>query len=255
MTQKPVFRSLQNRTAIVTGGHDGIGFHITQALLGAGARVAILARRQERLEQAAELLGGDVAPIVCDIADPNSVRAAFAAVDERFGALHVLINNAAAFPIFKIGDATDEELRQVVDTNVMGVLHCVRAAVERMRATGGGDIISLSSESVLRPFPYLSAYAATKAAIETLCRGLRSELREHAIRVGVLRSGHVDVPGREGSRWDPERTQAFYREAVAGGFMADAGPGIAPEATARAVLHMLTQPDDTVVDLLELRGR
>jgi meso-butanediol dehydrogenase / (S,S)-butanediol dehydrogenase / diacetyl reductase len=249
------FRSLEGRTAVVTGGHDGIGYYISQALLTAGARVAILGRRRERLEQAAAALGGDAAPFVCDIADPDSVRAAFAAVDQRFGALHALINNAAVFPIFKIGDATDEELRQVVDTNVLGVLYCTRAAIERMRATGGGDIVMLSSESVLRPFPYLSAYAATKAAVETLCRGLRSELRQHGIRVGVLRSGHVEVPGREGSRWDPERAQAFFEEAVAGGFMADAGPGIAPEATARAVLHMLTQPDDAVADLVELRGR
>lgn len=248
-------RILEGRTAVVTGGHDGIGYYISEALAASGMRVAILARRRDRLEQAAAQLGENVAPIVCDISDPDSVRRAFAAVDERFGALDVLINNAAVFPIFKIGDATDEELRTVVDTNLLGVLYCTRAAIERMRRRGGGDIVTLSSESVLRPFPYLAAYAATKAAVETLCRGLRNELRGTGIRVGVLRSGHVEVPGRDGSRWAPERAQAFFQEAQAGGYLAEAGPGIAPQATARAVLHMLTQPDDAVVDVLELRGR
>ncbi len=250
-----LFRDLTGRRAVVTGGHAGIGFFISRALVDAGARVAILGRRADRLEAAAGELGGGVEPVRCDIADPDSVREAFATLESRLGGLDALVNNAAVFPLFRITEATDAELRQAVDTNLLGVLHCIRAAVPLMRAAGGGDIVTISSESVLRPFPFLTAYAATKAAVETLSRGLKHELRADGIRVGVLRSGHVEVPNRDGSTWDPERAQAFFAEAEAGGFLAEAGPGIAPEATARAVLHMLTQPDDAVVDLLELRGR
>lgn len=248
-------RELAGRVAVVTGGHAGIGYHITRALADHDIRVAVLGRRRQRLEQAAREIGGGVVPVVCDIADPDSVRAAFRAVDERLGSVDILINNAAVFPIFKVAEATDEELDGAVATNVLGVLYCMREAIARMRDNGGGDIVSLSSESVLRPFPYLATYAATKAAVETLSRGLKSELKPLGIRIGVLRSGHVEVPDRDGSRWDPERARAFFQEAEAGGYLAEAGPGIAPETTARAVVNMLSQPDDAVVDLLELRGR
>jgi NADP-dependent 3-hydroxy acid dehydrogenase YdfG len=255
MAEAETFRALEGRIAVVTGGHAGIGYYITQALVAAGVRVAILGRRAGRLEDAARQLGGNVEPVVCDISDADSVRQAFRAVDERLGSVDVLINNAAVFPIFKVGDATDEDLQTAVGTNVLGVLYCVREAIVRMRDRQGGDIITLSSESVRRPFPYLATYAATKAAVETLTRGLKNELRPHRIRVGVVRSGHVEVPEREGRAWDPERAQAFYQEAEAGGYLAEVGPGIAPQATANAIVNMLRQPDDAVIDLLELTGR
>ncbi|MFW6093319.1 MAG: SDR family oxidoreductase [Pseudomonadota bacterium] len=246
---------LEGRVAVVTGGHAGIGYYVTRALVEQGVRVAILGRRETRLSEAARRLEGEVLPVTCDISDPESVRRAFAAVDDGFGSLDILINNAAVFPIFKVGDATDAELRDAVGTNVLGVLHCTREAIVRMRAAGGGDILSFSSESVHRPFPYLATYAATKSAVETLSRGLKNELRPFGIRVGVLRSGHVEVPDREASSWDPERAQAFFAEAQAGGYLAESGPGIRPETTAEAVVHMLTRPDEAVVDVLELRGR
>jgi NAD(P)-dependent dehydrogenase (short-subunit alcohol dehydrogenase family) len=255
MTDADGSRALEGRIAVVTGGHDGIGYYITEALVAAGVRVAILGRRGGRLEEAAHRIGGDVLPIVCDISDPDNVRQAFGKVDEQLGVLDVLINNAALFPLFKVGEATDEELQTAVGTNVLGVLYCMRATIERMRKRGAGDIISLSSESVRRPFPYLATYAATKAAIETLTRGLKQEVRPHGIRVSVLRSGHVEVPDREARTWDPERARAFYQEAEAGGYMTEVGPGIAPQATANAVVNMLRQPDDAVIDLLELTGR
>lgn len=239
----------------MTGGHDGLGYYITRRLRELDVRVALFGRRRDRLADAAVAIGGATIPVVCDLCDPDAVRRAFAEVDERLGPVSILINNAAVFPIFKVGEATDDELQTAVGTNVLGVLYCMRSAIERMRAHGRGDIITLSSESVLRPFPYLATYAATKAAVETLSRGLKSELKPLGIRVGVLRSGHVDVPGRGGSRWDPERAKAFYEEAQAGGYLAEAGPGIPPETTADAVVQMLLQPDDAVIDLLELRGR
>jgi len=248
-------RELAGRVAVITGGHAGIGHYITRALVNRDVQVAVLGRREHRLERAARQIGAGMIPVVCDIADPDSVRAAFKTIDERLGPVEILINNAAVFPIFKVGDATDEELHGAVTTNVLGVLYCIREAIARMREHGGGDIVSLSSESVLRPFPYLATYAATKAAVETLSRGLKSELRPLGIRVGVLRSGHVEVPNRDESGWDPQRAQAFFQEAEAGGYLAESGPGIAPETTAQAVVNMLLQPDDAVIDLLELRGR
>jgi NAD(P)-dependent dehydrogenase (short-subunit alcohol dehydrogenase family) len=246
---------LENRVAIVTGGHDGIGYYISEALVARGMRVAIFARRRDVLERTANKLGDNVRGFVCDIRHPDQVRSAFGEVDAAFGRLDALVNNAALFNLYKVADATDEELRATLETNLLGVLHCVREAVPRLRGQGGGNIVNVSTESVNHPFPFLSVYAATKAAVETLSRALRNELRPFGIRVGVLRSGHVAVPDRAaGSSWDPARARAFYAEAEAGGHLAMSGPGIDPRTTAAAVVSMLEQPSNAAIDLLELRG-
>ena len=250
----PGVTELRGRVAVVTGGHSGVGFYISEALLAEGMRVAILGRRADVLEQAAADLGGDVLAISCDIRDPDSVRGAFARVDEGLGPVGALVNNAAVISIYRVADATDEELHETIETNLLGVLYCIREAAVRMRAAGTGHIISITSEAVLRPFPYLTGYSATKAAVESLSRGLKRELYAEGIRIGVLRSGRVSVPGRQGgSRWDPERAQAFFEEAYSGGFIEYEGDGIAPRATARSVVHMLKQPDNASIDVLELR--
>lgn len=245
---------LSGRVAVVTGGHDGVGYYIAEALLGEGMRVALLARRKEVLQQAAGKLAGDVLPVVCDIRDPDAVRAAFARVDEGLGRVSVLVNNAAVVSIYRIADASDEELEATVQTNLLGVMYCIREAAARMRTAGLGDIVNITSEAVLRPFPYLLGYSATKAAVETLSRGLKRELAPLGIRVGVLRSGRVAVPDRQpGARWDPERTEAFFKEAYAGGFIEHEGDGIDPRTTAQSVVHMLRLPRNSSIDVLELR--
>ena len=167
---------LSGRVAVVTGGHDGVGYYIAEALLGEGLRVALLARRKDVLRQAARKLGGEVLPVVCDIRDPSSVRTAFKNFDGGLGSVSVLVNNAATIAIYRIADASDEELRATVETNLLGVMYCIREAVAQMRRAGLGDIVNISSEAVLRPFPYLLGYSSTKAAVETMSRGLKREL-------------------------------------------------------------------------------
>jgi meso-butanediol dehydrogenase / (S,S)-butanediol dehydrogenase / diacetyl reductase len=245
---------LAGRVAIVTGGGSGIGFYIAEALVAEGMGVAILGRRRDVLDRAAERLGERAFAVACDVRTPDQVRRAFAAVADRFARLDALVNNAAVFDVFRVADATDEELRATLEVNVLGALHCIREAVPLMRKSGGGDIVSISSESVMRPFPLLSVYAASKAALELLSRGLRNELRPDGIRVAVLRSGHVAVPDREEARWEPERAREFMAEAERGGYMADVGAGIDPRTTAAAVVTMLRQPAAASMELLELRG-
>ena len=245
---------LGGRVAVVTGGHSGVGYYITEALAAQGMRVAMFGRRRAVLDRAAEALGGAVQGIVCDIRDPGSVRSAFVEVDKSLGTPDTLINNAAVFDIYKVAEATDEELQATVETNLLGVLYCIREAVPRMQAVHRGDIVNVSSESVMHPFPFLSVYAASKAGLETLSRGLKNELRPMGIRIGVLRSGRVEVPDRETSNWDPERTRAFFEEAEAGGYMAFAGAGINPRTTASAVVNMLSRPPEASIDLIELRS-
>ena len=251
---RPEGSGLSGRVAVVTGGHDGVGRYIAEALLGEGMRVALLARREEVLWQTARELGGEVLPVVCDIRDPDSVRAAFKSVDAGLGSVSALVNNAAIIAIYRIAEASDDELRATVETNLLGVMYCIREAAARMRTAGSGDIVNISSEAVLRPFPYLLGYSSSKAAVETMSRGLKRELAPWGIRVGVLRSGRVSVPDRQpGSRWDPERAEAFFQEAYAGGFIEHEGDGIDPQTTAQSVVHMLRLPRNASIDVLELR--
>ena len=115
----PGVTELRGRVAVVTGGHSGVGFYISEALLAEGMRVAILGRRADVLEQAAADLGGDVLAISCDIRDPDSVRGAFARVDEGLGPVGALVNNAAVISIYRVADATDEELHETIETNLL----------------------------------------------------------------------------------------------------------------------------------------
>lgn len=201
---------LEGKVALVTGGGKGLGLAVTQTFVEAGAKVVIIGRNKGDLETAAHSIGNSVIPIAADVADPDTVRSAFANVEQTVGGLDFLINNAAVFPIFKIEEASDEELRQPLDINLLGPLHTIRCAVPLMRKRGGGVILNVSSESVKPPvFPLLSVYAASKAGLEVLSDYLRAELRPEKIRVVTFRVGRMASGTEERSSWDEEKAKAF----------------------------------------------
>jgi NAD(P)-dependent dehydrogenase (short-subunit alcohol dehydrogenase family) len=107
------------------------------------------------------------------VGNPDSVRAAFDAVGARFGKLDVLINNAAIYPPCAVEKLSNHEIERQIATNCAGPVYTSRAAIPLLRAAGGGDIVNTSSESTLLPFPMLSMYVATKAALEMFDRVLR----------------------------------------------------------------------------------
>jgi len=245
--------SLSGRVYAITGASKGMGLRFARALAAQGAKVALLARPSPDLTAVGEELADSlVAP--CDVANPDDVRRAFAAIGERFGKLHGLINNAGACLIHKAEQSTDADIRTQIDANLVGPHYCVREAIPLLRAAGGGDIVNVSSEAVKMPLPYLTLYAATKAGLETLSAGLRTELRPDGIRVTVLRSGHVSGSSL-GVSWDPERAQAFMQDMAASGFNATmTGDGVAPETMAAMLVQMLRLPREAHLDLVELRA-
>jgi NAD(P)-dependent dehydrogenase (short-subunit alcohol dehydrogenase family) len=170
----------------------------------------LLARAKDRLDAVAADLGPGATPVACDVGDPDSVRAAFAEIASRFGRLDVLVNNAAVYRPCAVEHLSDDEIRRQVATNLLGPVYTCRAAIPLLRAAGGGDIVNTSSESTLHPFPMLSMYVATKAALEAFGTVLAQELRDDDIRVTTVVQGTAQGAGGGATdwAWDPEHTES-----------------------------------------------
>jgi len=233
---------VKNEIAVVTGGSQGLGRAVAEEIIARGGRVAALARRQQPLQEAKARLGERYLPIVADIADAASVAMAYAQVDAVFGVATILINAAGVYRPCAIDTATDADFHDHIDTNLLGPLNMIRAAVPRMRASGRGDIVNVSSESVHRPFPFLAIYAATKAGLEALTAGLAPELRGSDIRLSVFRVGRMHTEGAASAAafaGDPDMLER-YRDLVAkGGYFQDVGSGMDPRVPARALVDVL----------------
>ncbi|WP_422059057.1 SDR family oxidoreductase [Sphingopyxis sp.] len=243
---------LAGKVAVVTGASKGMGRHFVAALVAAGMRVACLARASDELDTLAADFGDAVLALPCDVAAPEAVDAAVAHTVERFGRIDVVIANAAVYHPFAFEHGSDDIVRNHVDINILGVAWLIRASIPHLRASKG-QIVAISSESVRMPFPMLALYAATKAAVETLCNGLRDELRSDDIRVTILRSGSVKG-GSGGKAWSPDTIAAFYKKIVETGHASMTGEGATPESMAQALLSVIGLPADIGVDLIEVRA-
>ena len=229
---------LTGKVAVVTGASQGIGASIGRVLHDAGMAVALLARSEDKLAALAAELGDRALPVRCDVGDPDSVRAAFATVGERFGRVDALVNNAGAIGMSLLGDADDDHVQSLVAVNLLGPMWCSRAAIPLLDVAGGGDIVNISSRAVELARPYLSVYAATKGGLETFTRTLAAELRPQGIRVSSIRVGPTDSEPTPASTTD---VTSVTEEWVARGGPAPETP--APvESVAEAVLFVLSRP-------------
>jgi NAD(P)-dependent dehydrogenase (short-subunit alcohol dehydrogenase family) len=241
--------ALAVRTAAITGGSRGIGFATARALVTTGARVALLARGEEELAAAARSLGESALPVVADVADPASVEAAFARIGDAFGRLDALVCNAAVAVPARLEDADPAELRRQVETNLLGPMLCTRAALPALRAVGG-QLVYVSSDAALTPFPYLSAYSATKGGLEVLADALGAELHLDGIRVALVRPGPTLT---EFARdWDPAAAGPAFQAWTEQGFLRPDAL-LEPDAVAESVLHVLSRPAGSGVRVLDLR--
>jgi len=245
---------LSGKVYVITGGSKGMGRAFASVLAAQGALVALLARNPAPLEAAAAQIGSAALPLVCDVADPESVERAVAAVLARFGRVDGVISNAAMVSLLKIESASHQAIQRELAVNLLGPIYLTRAVIPHLRAAGGGDLVFISSESVRRPYPFLTLYGAAKGAVEVFAAGLRGELRAQGTRVTVLRSGTVEGSSLD-EGWSPQARQEFFDECSHMGNAHFSGEPAMRTTMAQALLALLMLPRDVNVDLLEARGR
>lgn len=234
---------LEGRRVLVTGGSSGIGEATARALSAAGAEVAILARRRERLEALAREIQAVAVP-----ADLRDEQAACSAVEEavhQLGGLDGVVNNAGLMRTAPIGEADVEDWRAMFDLNVVALLVVSQAALPHLRAAGRGDIVNLSSLSGRRVSnAAASVYAASKFAVHAVSEGLRREALADGIRVIVLAPGFVRTGLFDGT--DDEAADRMRERAEA--------VGLSPEEVAGEVVHAMGLPPHVHLREVALSG-
>lgn len=223
---------LGGRRVLVTGASSGIGEATARACARAGAVVACLARRTERIEALAEEIGGMA--VTADVADEGRARAGVEEAAERLGGLDAVVNNAGVMRLGGVAEGRAEDWRVMLDVNVFGLLVVTQAALAHLRAAGGGDVVNMSSMSGRRvPNAAAGVYAATKHAVHALSEGLRRELHPQGIRVTVVAPGIVQTAIAEGGTDEAARSRIEQLQAEL---------GLTPADVARQVVHILAQP-------------
>lgn len=188
---------LKNKVAIITGASSGIGYATSLTLSKAGIRVAVGARRTERLQELEKQIiknNGEILVQKTDVTRKSDCDSLVNTIVEKWGKVDILINNAGLMPLSYFKNGKVEEWEQMIDVNIKGVLYCTSAVVPYMVEKKSGHIINISSVAGRIVFAGGSVYCATKHAIAALSEGLRKELSPtYNIRVTCIEPGAVET--------------------------------------------------------------
>ena len=185
-------KRLGGRHALVTGGGTGIGAAAARALAGAGARVSLLGRRMEPLEQVAGEIAGHA--LQCDVTDRGSIDRAFAEAREAQGAISILIVNAGVGDSAPFNRTPRETWDRIIATNLTSAFDCAQLALPDLLAGEHGRLVFVASVAGLRGAPYAAPYAASKHGIIGLMRSLAKEFAQSTMTVNAVCPGFVDTP-------------------------------------------------------------
>jgi NADP-dependent 3-hydroxy acid dehydrogenase YdfG len=238
-------QGIEGKVILITGGSTGIGAETARLLAGRGAKVAIAARRKDKLDTVVagiEAQGGIASAHVLDVTDKAQVEAVVAAVVAQHGRLDVLINNAGLMPIRPMAEVNTDEWDAMIDVNLKGTLYGIAAVLPRFMAQTSGHIINLSSVAGIKVFaPGGTVYSGTKFAVSAITEGLRQEVGE-TIRVTAIEPGAVESDLKFSTSGTAEDTVLdFYKQAI-------------PAASvARAIAFAIEQPADVDINAIVIR--
>ncbi|WEV24100.1 SDR family oxidoreductase [Streptomyces sp. 71268] len=227
------------KTWFITGASRGFGRIWAEAALSRGDRVAATARHPVALKPLTDAYGERVLPLVLDVTDRAAVTAAVRQAAEAFGHLDVVVNNAGYGLFGMIEEATEEQARAQLDTNLLGPLWVTQAALPCLRARGSGHIVQVSSLGGLAAFPTLGLYNASKWALEGMSEALAQEVGPLGIHVTIVEPGPygTDWSGSSAVHTEPIAAYEPVRAARRAGATARAPRD--PRATADVILELV----------------
>ncbi|MFT4180728.1 MAG: L-iditol 2-dehydrogenase [Rhizobium sp.] len=189
---------LKDKVALITGGARGIGLGFAQAYIKEGAKVVIVDINVERASEAAKELGPNAAAMKLDVTDLFAIDTVVKEVDQQYGGIDILVNNAAIFDMAPINEITEASYEKVFDINLKGPLFMMKAVSNVMIARGrGGKIINMASQAGRRGEALVLLYCASKAAIISATQSAALGLVKYGINVNAIAPGVVD-----GEHWD-----------------------------------------------------
>jgi NAD(P)-dependent dehydrogenase (short-subunit alcohol dehydrogenase family) len=237
---------LRDKVALITGGSAGIGLATARTFLAEGARVAICARGEARLDAAVATLraipGAQVYARVCDVRQPDQVAAWVDGAAAALGGVDALVNNAGQGRFLTFRDTTDEQWRHELDLKFFSIIHPVRAAYPHLRARGGA-IVVVNAVLARQPEPHMVPTSAARAGVLNLTRSLADEFAPDGIRVNSVTLGTI-----ESEQW-----RRRYREA---GVALTEAEWLAQQATARHIpLGRFGRPEEVAGTIVFLCSR
>ena len=241
--------ALDGKVAAITGASSGIGEATAVALAGAGAAVALGARRKDRLDALAERIssdGGRAVAIEADIADEQQARGFVRGAAEQLGGLDILVNNAGLMLFGPIEGDDPENWRRMVGVNVLGLLYCTQEALPLMRERGGGHVVNLSSVAGRTANLGVGVYNLTKWGVTGFSEALRQEALHSNTRVTVIEPGFVDteLQGHNTNELVVQATEKMREEI---------GTTLDAENIAHAILYAVSQPEHVNVNEVLIR--
>jgi NAD(P)-dependent dehydrogenase (short-subunit alcohol dehydrogenase family) len=241
------------RIAIVTGASSGIGAATALELARGGWRVALGARREERLREVAQAVadaGGSAFAHALDVADPDSIERFCAALERAHGPADALVSNAGMSTLNLLQHAKPEEVQNEIAVNLVGPILLARRVLPALLERRRGDLVFVSSENSIRPRPYQVGYSAAKAGLENAARALAMELEGTGVRSTIVRVGPTLT--EFGARFEPGRLQTALAAWKHWGVQRSLR-WMKPESVARAIAQVLAPPGaEAHVDLVEI---
>ncbi|WP_196260028.1 SDR family oxidoreductase [Pelagibacterium limicola] len=227
--------NMDGKVVLVTGASAGVGRATARAFARAGAKVGLLARESEGLEETRRellVLGAEAEVFPADVADAEAVFAAAEACRDRLGPIDIWVNNAMTTIIGKLGQVSPEEFRRVTEVTYLGYVHGTMAALRQMEPRDAGVIVQVGSALAYRGIPLQSAYCGAKHAIRGFSDALRTELIHSQSRIRIT---SVHLPAVNTTQFDWARTK---REAQP----RPVAPVYSPQAAADAIVHAAMNP-------------